>query len=266
MLSIKKTNPFLSLLLVCTVLLSGCASKYGTQTTQVHHYPMCYQPVAELREEENITANATASGAVGGAIFGAILGGLITGKASGALVGAAAGGAAGAVGGNIYGKSQQAKRDAAFYQKYSSQLTAETASMDRATAAAKIAAKCYEREFQTAIKQTKSGIITKPQLSARYTEIRAGLEETARILQRTYTNTAEKDLQYQQVMAAEVGGTKYVPMAQKYPEKIYKKEARTVAQSTSTWKSSRTKLKSTHRDIEKQLSTNDAILLAALEG
>ncbi len=262
----KKTHSTLALILLSTMTLTGCASKYGTQTTQVKHYSMCYQPVAELRQDENITANSTATGAVGGAIFGAILGGLITGKASGALVGAAAGGAAGAVGGNMYGKSQEAKRDAAFYTKYSNQLNAETASMNRATAAAKVAAQCYEREFQSAIKQTQAGTMTKAQLSERYTEIRSGLGETARILQTTYTGTAEKDAEYRQVMAQEVGGEQNMHIAQKTPSKIKKPEARVVAQSTNTWKSSRNELETTKADIEKQMATNDAILLAALEG
>ncbi len=262
----KKLHSTMAVLLLSTFAVTGCASKYGAQTTQVKHYSMCYQPVAELRNDENITANSTATGAVGGALLGAILGGLITGKATGALAGAAAGGAAGAVGGNIYGKSQQAKRDAEFYNKYASQLTAETASMNRATSAAKIAAKCYEREFQAAINQTKAGTLTKAQLSERYTEIRSGLEETARILQTTYTSYAEKDTQYQQVMAEEVGGPQNVPVAQKSPDKIKKPQARAVAQSTNTWKSSRTELENTRVDIESQMANNDAILLAALEG
>ncbi len=262
----KKIQSTLALLLLGSLSLTGCASKYGTQTTQVRHYAMCYQPVAELRQDENITANSTATGAVGGAIIGAILGGLITGKASGAAVGAAAGGAAGAVGGNIYGKNQEAKRNAEFYTKYANQLNAETASMNRATSAAKIAANCYEKEFKSAIKQVQAGTMTRAQLSERYTEIRSGLEETARILQTTYTNTAEKDAQYQQVMSQEVGGNTNMHIAQKTPSKIKKPEARVVAQSTNTWKSSRKKLETTKTDIEKQISVNDAILLAALEG
>ncbi len=261
-----KAHSALTLLLLGTFSITGCASKYGTQTTQVKHYSMCYQPVAELRNDENITANSTATGAVGGALIGAILGGLITGKASGALVGAAAGGATGAVGGNIYGKSQEAKRNAAFYNKYASQLSAETASMNRATSAAKIAAKCYEREFQNALKQTRSGHMTKAQLSERYTEIRAGLEETSRILQSTYTNTAQKDQEYRKVMEQEVGGTHNMHIAQKNPAKIKKPEARVVAQSTNTWTSSRKELQETKSDIDQQVANNEAILLAALEG
>ncbi len=263
---LRKLHPVLGVLVLSSFVATGCASKYGAQTTQVNHYPACYQPVAELRNDEGLVATSTATGAVGGAIVGAILGGLLTGKASGALVGAAAGGAAGAVGGNIYGKNQEAKRDADFYAKYSGQLNAETASMNRATAAAKIASQCYDREFKAAITQAKAGTITKQQLSARYTEIRAGLEETARILQTTYTSTAQKDTEYRQVMAQEVGGTQNVKVAQQQPTKIKNPQVRTVAQSTNSWQASRQNLESTRTDVEQQIATNDAILQAALEG
>ncbi len=262
----KRFTAVAGAIVLSTFVVTGCASKYGAQTTNVQHYPTCYQPVAELRKDENIVASSTATGAIGGAIFGAIIGGLVTGKASGALAGAAVGGASGAVAGNIHGKNQQAKRDAEFYNKYASQLNAETASMNRATAAAKIASQCYEREFQAAISQTKAGTMTKQQLSARYTEIRAGLEETSRILQTTYTNTAEKDSEYQQVMAQEVGGQQNLQIAQKHPEKIKTPQVRAVAQSTNTWRASRTELQSTKVSVDQQIATNDAILQAALEG
>ena len=34
---------------LCSLLATGCASKYGAQTTDVHYYPDCYQPIADLR-------------------------------------------------------------------------------------------------------------------------------------------------------------------------------------------------------------------------
>ena len=30
---------------LCSLLATGCASKYGAQTTDVHYYPDCYQPI-----------------------------------------------------------------------------------------------------------------------------------------------------------------------------------------------------------------------------
>ncbi len=261
----KKIRTAASVLVLGTFAMTGCASKYGTQTTSTTYYPSCYQPVAELRQDENIVANSTATGAIGGALVGAILGGLITGKTEGALVGAAAGGAAGAVGGNIYGKNQEGKRNAEFYAKYSQQLNAETASMNRATAAARIASQCYEREFKKAISQAKSGAISKQQLSARYSEIRSGLEETSRILQTAYSNTASKDQEYQKAMAQEVG-QKNVYIAQKAPQRISQPEVRAMAQSTNTWQASRVELKDTQKELDEQIATNDAILNAALEG
>jgi len=93
--------------LAAGLLVSGCTSQYGDQKTKVNYYPQCYQPVNQLRQDENSTGKSTAAGAVGGALLGALIGGLATGKASGAVAGAVAGGAAGAVAGNVYGKSKR---------------------------------------------------------------------------------------------------------------------------------------------------------------
>ena len=37
---------------LCCLLATGCASKYGAQQTDVHYYPDCYQPIADLRKAE----------------------------------------------------------------------------------------------------------------------------------------------------------------------------------------------------------------------
>ncbi len=119
-----KKNAFLpalaALLVSAALLLPGCASQYGEKITKVNHYPQCYKPIEDLRNEENAVAKSTAAGAATGAVTGAIAGGIATGSWKGAVAGAAVGGAAGAVAGNAYGKAQQAKRDAAFFAEYAS--------------------------------------------------------------------------------------------------------------------------------------------------
>ena len=182
----------LCLFLAAGLLISGCTSKYGDQKTKVNYYPQCYQPVNQLRQDENSTGKSTAAGAVGGALLGALIGGLATGKASGAVAGAVAGGAAGAVAGNVYGKSKAQDRDAAYLHQYSQQLGSEAASMNRSTAAAKVAAKCYDEQFKLAAGQFKAGQITRMEFQDRYNEIRSGLEETSFILNDTATTMAKK--------------------------------------------------------------------------
>ena len=54
--------PGLALLLAGSLLLTGCASQYGAQKTKVNYYPQCYQPVAQLRQDENSTGTSTAVG------------------------------------------------------------------------------------------------------------------------------------------------------------------------------------------------------------
>ncbi|MDD4701826.1 MAG: glycine zipper domain-containing protein [Desulfovibrio sp.] len=243
-------------LLVGSLLFTGCTSRYGEQKTKVNYYPQCYEPVAQLRQDENSTGKSTAAGAAGGALLGALIGGLATGKVEGALAGAVAGGAAGAVGGNIYGKSQERQRDAAYLAKYNQQMGAEAASMNRATAAAKLATKCYDQQFKLAVGQYKANQISRLELQDRYNEIRSGLEETAFILKDTSVAMAQKDNEYQQVLAGQVKDT---PSAST-PAKSKKKSTPAVKQASLTpqaseWKSSRNELESTRTDVDARMNS-----------
>ena len=77
---------------LCSLLATGCASKYGAQTTDVHYYPDCYQPIADLRSAEKSFNTTMVMGTTMGALLGAVIGASQTGKAEGALAGAAIGG------------------------------------------------------------------------------------------------------------------------------------------------------------------------------
>lgn len=243
---------------------TGCTSKYGPQMTTVNYYPQCYQPISELRQDENSAGKSAAVGAGMGALLGALVGGLATGKAEGALIGAAAGGATGAIAGHAYGKNKQDRADKQKTQAYLSQLDGESGAMDRATAAAKVATKCYDQQFQQAAAGFKSGQLTRQDFSNRYTEIRTGLEETARILNNTATTMAQKDSQYQEVLAAdqEDAAAQYqnapAPKA-KAPKRATKASASKpvpvatpVAQQTQKWNNSRESLEETRQEVEQR--------------
>lgn len=232
----------LALVLLSVMTLTGCKSQYGEQKTTVNYYPQCYTPVAELRKDENSVAKSTAAGAAGGAVLGALIGGLATGKVEGALVGAVAGGAAGAVGGNVYGKSQAKQRDAQYLEAYARQLGSEAQVMDRATAAATVAMKCYDKEFKTAIAQYKAGTITRIELDERYKEIRSGLEETSVILKSTVTSMAERDAEYQKALAEDF--TNVQPK---------RSQSTPVRKQASAWKESRDNLVRTQSELESRL-------------
>ncbi len=266
------------LFLTAGLLVSGCTSQYGAQKTKVNYYPQCYQPVNQLRQDENSTGKSTAAGAVGGALLGALIGGLATGKASGALIGAAAGGAAGAVAGNVYGKSKAQDRDASYLHQYSQQLGSEAASMNRSTAAAKVAAKCYDEQFKLAANQFKAGQISRIEFQDRYNEIRSGLEETSFILNDTAATMAKKDGEYQQALAEPYTtaqpATKPVSSGSSKAAKFKKGEAgqaktpstpaasasRTpeqanVATQATEWKTSREDLETTRQDVNSRMSS-----------
>ena len=266
------------LFLTAGLLVSGCTSQYGAQKTKVNYYPQCYQPVNQLRQDENSTGKSTAAGAVGGALLGALIGGLATGKASGALIGAAAGGAAGAVAGNVYGKSKAQDRDAAYLHQYSQQLGTEAASMNRSTAAAKVAAKCYDDQFKLAANQFKAGQISRIEFQERYNEIRSGLEETSFILNDTSATMAKKDGEYQQALAepytsaqpASSSSSSGTSGAAKFKKGAAGQskgssapaasasrtpEQNNVATQAAEWKSSREDLENTRRDVNSRMSS-----------
>lgn len=263
-----KANPLIWLALL-SFMATGCTSKYGPQLTTANYYPQCYQPIAELRKDENSAATATATGAVGGALLGALIGGLVTGKAQGAAIGAVAGGAGGAVAGHAYGKNQQGKRDQQKLASYLQQLDGESANMDRATAAAKVAVRCYDSQFTKAAADLKSGRITKQDFTNRYGEIRSGLEETSRILRNTGSSMAQKDIEYQRVLkeedpqfveyqraSASTAGTSTKTVSKSKPKKASvppRPVATPVAQKTQQWSDSRASLEDTQQDVDARM-------------
>lgn len=206
-----------------SVFQAGCASKYGSQTTKVSHYPDCYQPIAELRKSEYQPQKTAVGGAVAGAAIGALLGYLVTGKASGAAVGGAAGAVAGGATGGIYGSKQQEADDRAQLAQYNQQLDGSIIETNKATAAAKVARQCYERQFTTAASEYKAGRLSKEQFNSRYIEVTSGLEEAASILGEVNRNNQQLTAEYNKAMKEEVaktsspstGKSKVVPASQK---------------------------------------------------
>ena len=57
---------------LCSLLATGCASKYGAQTTDVHYYPDCYQPIADLRSAEKSFNTTMVMGTTMGALLGEV--------------------------------------------------------------------------------------------------------------------------------------------------------------------------------------------------
>lgn len=194
---------FLISLLAMAVLAGGCTSKYGTQTTKVTHYPDCYSPINELRKNEFAVQKGVAGGAVAGAALGALIGYVATGKGSGALAGAAVGGVAGATAGGLYASSEKSGNDAARLAEYNSRLEGGIQEVDKATAAAKLARQCYERQFSVAASEFKAGHITREQFNSRYQEVVSGMEEAATILGMANKNSSDVVASYNKAIDEE---------------------------------------------------------------
>ena len=255
------SSPLPILVLSLALLAPGCASKYGDQITPVNYYPQCYQPVSDLRADENAVAKSTATGAIGGALIGAAVGGLASGDWKGALAGAAVGGTAGAIGGNIYGKNQQQKRDAAYLAEYASMLDEDTASMNRTTAAAKVAISCYNQEFDRLVADYKAKRVTKEELSARYEEIRSGLQEISYILTQRYDQMQEKDARYEAALAAD-----YTAAPAVTPKKASAKKKQSIGYKASARKQAAADMARQKTEIANKQESNDMLVSAIMEG
>lgn len=228
----------LSILLACAMLASGCTSRYGTQTTQVNHYSDCYAPINELRKNEFAVQKGVAAGAIGGALLGALIGYAATGKGSGAAAGAAVGGVAGGTAGGLYSSHQKDQSDAARLADYNARLDGNIREVDKATAAAKVARQCYERQFNAAAKEYKAGHITREQFNSRYREVVSGLEEAANILGETNRNSSEVVTAYNKAVE----------------EEKRKQSAPASSTRTARSRSSRTTAASNKAEEEQQLS------------
>ncbi len=191
------------LVAIPALLLGGCAGKVGMQGTQVHFYPRCHAPLAELRRADAVHTRTVAGGGLLGALFGALTGYLITGKAEGALWGAAAGGAAGTAAGWL---EAEAERDADANRRLSSYLgriEGDISGLNHVTASARLAVQCYDERFRDALAAYKAGRIGRGELQARYAEIRSGTQEAARLMGRTADRTRERERLYAQALLEE---------------------------------------------------------------
>ena len=189
--------------LAALLLANGCTSKYGSQITDVNHYPNCYAPIAELRADEKNVQTGTGAGAAIGAFMGALVGYAATGKASGAVAGAATGAVVGGLAGYGIAKHKTESDAKVRLANYAEAVGQDVNQMDVATASASKARQCYEAAFDTARADFKNKRISAAEFEARYKEIRSGLLETANILDNISINMTEKDKEYREALAWE---------------------------------------------------------------
>lgn len=183
--------------------LTGCASKYGEQTTQVNYYPACYRPIQDLRANEHNVAKSTAVGAGIGAASGALIGLLTTGKWQGAVMGAAIGGVGGTMVGNMYGRKQQEKNDNIRLASYCQDLDGDISNLDATSAAARASLQCYDREFNALLAGIRARQLTRDVARSRFVEIQNGREEAIRILGNAYDYGSNMNQEYEKAFASE---------------------------------------------------------------
>lgn len=219
-MSSKTTALVMTFCLACTMLMTGCASKYGTQITKVERYPQCYRPIQSLRDAESKVASDTAAGVAVGALSGALIGFLASGgKAQGALVGAGTGALAGGVIGYSQAKQQQIADENTRMASYLRDIKGDISGLNAATASARMAIQCYEGEFDKLIVEYKQHRITKADLQLAYSEIRSGIEESETILGSIITSARKRDGEYQEALTTE-SQLKGVPVPEAQPKQV----------------------------------------------
>ena len=171
---------------LCSLLATGCASKYGAQTTDVHYYPDCYQPIADLRSAEK-SFNTT----------------MVMGTTEGALAGAAIGAGAGAGASYLVAKYNNERDDRVRLASYARDLNADVNSLNRVTAAGQVAYNCYSAKVRAALEDYKAKRITRAELDQRYAEIKSGLAEASAILGSTLSEADKREAEYRQVLTIE---------------------------------------------------------------
>ena len=184
-------------ILASLVLLTGCASKYGQQITDVVYYPQCYSPIAELRKDESNYRTTMATSTVVGALLGALGGYAATGNTKGTLIGAGAGAAGGAAVGYMTAEAEEERNTNKRMSGYMQSLEGDISNLNAIKASAKMALQCYDREFKQAVAAYKGKRISRVDLDNRYGEIKNGSTEASRILGEAIDSTVSKEQQYQ---------------------------------------------------------------------
>ena len=230
-------NFFLCLLICIFPLagMTGCASKYGQQTTHVDRYPQCYAPIQKLREEENSVAKTAAGGAVAGALIGALIGGLATGKIEGAVAGGVVGGVTGGAIGYSQSKQRQMRDQNVRMASYLRDLDGDIAGIDTVNASARYSLQCYDKEFKLLIAEYKSGRISKIELDNAYQEIKSGMGEAEHLLGAAIERNKERDAQYEAALADETRTTNAAQQrVARRPESLNQMQTRVVSKKQKT--------------------------------
>ena len=171
--------------LVLSLAVAGCVAPGSTtvqQTTKVNYYPQCYQPVAQLRQQDEQFQQVMAANTVMGAVTGAALGGIIGGNWRSALFGAVAGATTAAANTYAQARLQQEANDESRRGLIAGDMARDSGELQRAVIAARQADDCYGHVYTRLAADVRRGAISKEEARPRFVEIDQGERETSLIL------------------------------------------------------------------------------------
>ena len=247
---------------LCSLLATGCASKYGAQMTDVHYYPDCYQPIADLRSAEKSFNTTMVMGTTMGALLGAVIGASQTGKAEGALAGAAIGAGAGAGASYLVAKYNNERDDRVRLASYARDLNADVNSLNRVTAAGQVAYNCYSAKFRAALEDYKAKRITRAELDQRYAEIKSGLAEASAILGSTLSEADKREAEYRQVLTVATTSKKTSKTTKTVTRKQTGDQLQNLSNGVGSYKESTAQLTAVKSDLDEIQLQMDKVMLA----
>jgi hypothetical protein len=193
-----------SIFLLMTV--SGCLTTKGlpNHNFTVKYYGDCYAPVQQLRDNESALKADVMKGAAAGALAGAAAG-LLAGGGDWRYIlgGAVIGAAAGATITYLVSSEVQEKDQAARFAAYSETMDVDIKNIELANQAGRLAAECYDRQYNQLERDFRAGRVSKPEMLERLAEIRAGIDEAVEIMQYYQDITVANIKTYDEIIVAE---------------------------------------------------------------
>lgn len=169
---------------IAALILASCSvSGINTpQTTQVHYYPECYEPVQSLRDLDKQYEHALAINVAIGAALGGAVGAAASGNVKGAIVGALGGVLLAAAGTYAEYRLKQTPNDEKRRYAIANDLAHDRGEMRRAVSAARQANSCYDARFRALKAGVHNRSISLADAGQHFTEIQQGTHETEQIL------------------------------------------------------------------------------------
>ncbi|MDR1165578.1 MAG: hypothetical protein LBO66_06840 [Deltaproteobacteria bacterium] len=197
-----------STVLACSLallLVSGCIGQgLPTHKFTVNYYQKCYEPIKQLRDNEDKLKGDVMKGVAAGAMAGFITVLIASdGNWRAALLGAVIGAAAGATVAYLVSNEIQSQEQEARFAAYNETMDVDISNISMAVKSARLARACYDREYKALERNYKAGRVPQPEMVERLAELRDGMGEVTEVLKKYNDVTLANVETYDNIIVAE---------------------------------------------------------------